>query len=148
MTTLPPIKNTLSQRSTWIDVARVLGAFLIVSLHTETFISRGFDYPSWFHKWAWGGWGCNLFFFLLAGYFTKFSIDYGKQIKRIISLAIPLVLWNLITIHLKIGAGWVTKYTVKSLFGFGGGMSFQLTVLYGFWYLYVYILYWSHYLGY
>jgi hypothetical protein len=111
-----------------VDVARVVGALLIVSRHV-------LDYPEWSYSWSLGG-RVGLFF-LLAGYFCRFDLSYRKMTHKVVWLIIPLILWNLITVGL--GLGGLQDITVKSLTGMGGSDMYPADV--PLWFLFSIVLY-------
>ena len=95
-------------RSAWIDVARVIAAFLIICVHIPNF-------PKWVYDWSL--FGRTPLFFVLAGYFCSFELPYGKMFHKVIWLFIPLLIWNIIAILT--GYGDAIGFSLKSLTGIG-----------------------------
>lgn len=94
------MQQPVKKRYEWIDNARVLAAFLIMSIHIpHIFFHESYASMEREHFVA-----CELFFnapvpffLLLAGYFTARNITWKKALDRFWWLLIPYILWNLIT---------------------------------------------------
>ena len=115
-------------RSAWIDVARVLAAYLIVCYHTP-------GLPDWTYGWSLGG--RTALFFILAGYFCRFDLPYGKMVHKAVWLLIPLLIWNVLAVVTQYGGA--AGFSVKALTGVGGFSVYPAVV--PLWFLFYIILY-------
>lgn len=113
-----PLVRPAKRRMVWLDIARVLATLLIILFHVPSsafFRGASPHDPAWCLLHFYGSAGAAIaFFFAISAYLTPVRPHLRKVASKVVALAIPYIIWNLIC-----APGLRDELSLGRIFGLG-----------------------------